>query len=148
MDKYHCEYKESHPRSSSPSRPAKLRDIETVSKDQRPEDLRSPIQHTVKSASPSVEARGVDRVELVDVEPIGAPEHGKEEDDIRLRPESFPEAKELRLPGGARHDDYFGAIFSDDIARVHLYFRKDEIRRRTREYENLPTTRQAQRRDQ
>ena len=97
---------------------SEARQVEEVSKDQRAEDLRRPVQHVVEGAGAGVELGQVDAVELVSVEPVGGKEHGEEEHDVRLAPESLPHAKDLGLESWVLHENDAAAISADHVLGI------------------------------
>lgn len=60
----------------------------------------------------------VNSILLVDVEPVGGPEHGKEEDDPGFVPDRFVKAVDLREPSWVLLQDDAGTIFTNDILGI------------------------------
>ena len=97
------EHKHDNPSSLCSGRPPDIGEIESKAEDESSKHLSQPVQRAVESASTRVEAREIDVVDLVGVEPIGGEEHGKEEYDVWIAPKCLPKAEDLRFPRRLLH---------------------------------------------
>ena len=101
-----------------------VREVQRKSEHSSSENLRQPIQRVVQCASPHIEARKVDVVELVCIEPVRREEHWKKENDIWICTESLPKTQDLRLPCWVLHHDNSGTIAAYDVLGIDKCPRK------------------------
>jgi hypothetical protein len=57
----------------------------------------------------------IDGILLVNVEPVGRPEHGEEENHEGFKSDGFVESNQFALPAGVLHQDNASAVRSNDI---------------------------------
>ena len=93
-------------------------EVKQWSDDDGGDDLRKPVQESVERLGAGAEVRAVDGVLLVGVEPVGGPEHGEQQDDVRLGADSCPQADDLGLPAGVLLEDDTRPVPPDDLVRV------------------------------
>lgn len=96
-------HEHNHPRDLGLCPASDIGKIQRKAKDEGAADLREPVQHIVEGAGARVESHEIHVLELVGVEPVGGEEHGKEQDDVRIGAEGFPEAEDLSFPGWVLH---------------------------------------------
>lgn len=105
-------------RSTSTSGSAGLGVIEGPAVDHGADNLCKPVEETIERAGAGVEVGVVHAVVLVDVEDVGAEEHGEQKDDPGLGVESSPKALKFASPRGVLLDNNLAVIASDDLVGV------------------------------
>jgi hypothetical protein len=128
----HCHDEEESPRQFGSERTADLLHIKEVTNSKCTNDLCEVVQAAVQGLGTCAEASSIYRVLLVDVEPVGSPEHRDQKDDPWLEFGGLKQSHDLGCPAGMLHENDLGSILSDDLLRVDESERKDG----TAEHEN------------
>lgn len=97
---------------------AEVGKIKERTQDHRADNLSEPVQETVQGPRASVEVGRINRVLLISIEPIGRPEHGEQENDVRVEFDRLPETDQLGLPGRVLHQDDSGSVTTDNLLAV------------------------------
>jgi hypothetical protein len=93
-------------------------DIHKNTIDNGTDDLGEVVEKVVQGLGAGIKMGTVDAVLLVGSEPVGAPEHGEQENDRGLVSQGLPKTDELGLPAGMLHQNNLGSIGADDILGV------------------------------